>query len=65
MADIKSTNEITNETASRYDFAKTNIESINDSFSETSGKGQDGDALVYLKLKIDELITEVNTLKNQ
>jgi len=64
MADIKTTSEIANETASQYDYAKLNIESINDSFDQTVGKLQDGEAMVYLKLKIDELIEEVNKLKN-
>ena len=65
MADIKTTSEIVNETDSTYDFAKSNIEFINESFDQTISKGMDGEAIVYLKLKIDELVTEINTLKNQ
>ena len=64
MADIKTTSEIVNETDSTYDFAKSNIEFINESFDQTISKGMDGEAIVYLKLKIDELIAEVNELKN-
>ena len=65
MADIKTTSQISNETDSTYDFAKSNIEFINESFDQTTSKGMDGEAIVYLKLKIDELIAEVNALKNQ
>ena len=65
MADIKTTSEIVNETDSTYDFAKSNIEFINESFDQTISKGMDGEAIVYLKLKIDELIAEVNILKNK
>jgi hypothetical protein len=64
MADIKTTSQIANETDSSYDFAKTNIEFINESFDQTTSKGMDGEAIIYLKLKIDELIAEVNALKN-
>ena len=64
MADIKTTSEIVNETDSTYDFAKSNIEFINESFDQTISKGMDGESIVYLKLKIDELIAEVNRLKN-
>jgi hypothetical protein len=63
MADIKTTSQISNETDSTYDFAKSNIEFINESFDQTTSKGMDGEAIVYLKLKIDELIAEVNELK--
>jgi len=65
MADIKTTSQISNETDSTYDFAKSNLEFINESFDQTTSKGMDGEAIVYLKLKIDELIAEVNALKNQ
>ena len=65
MSDIKTTSQITNETDSTYNFAKSNIEYINESFDQTISKGMDGEAIVYLKLKIDELIAEVNELKNQ
>ena len=65
MADIKTTSQIANETDPTYDFAKSNIEFINESFDQTVSKGMDGEAIVYLKLKIDELIAEVNALKNQ
>jgi len=65
MADIKTTSQISNETDSTYDFAKSNIEFINESFDQTTSKGMDGEAIVYLKLKIDELVAEVNVLKNQ
>ena len=64
MADIKTTSEITNETDVKYDFAKTNINFINESFDQTISKDMDGEAIIYLKLKIDELIAEVNELKN-
>ena len=65
MADIKTTSQITDETDSKYDFAKSKLEYINESFAQTDSINMDGEALIYLKLKIDELIAEVNTLKNQ
>jgi len=65
MSDIKTTSELTDETDAKYNYAKSHIEYINESFDETLSKNIDGEAIVYLKLKIDELITEVNTLKNQ
>tara|TARA_R110000744_G_scaffold70959_1_gene143110 strand:+ start:273 stop:470 length:198 start_codon:yes stop_codon:yes gene_type:complete len=64
MADIKTTSQITNETDSTYDYSKSNIEDINETFDQTICKGIDGAAIIYLKQKIDELIAEVNTLKN-
>ena len=65
MADIKTTSEITDETSANYNYAKSEVTCINESLDQTTSTHPDGEAIIYLKQKIDELITEVNILKNQ